>query len=165
VESRFGPVSFSVFGITDVPIPAASSLGPIAMRWPRAVFVTDLTLLATAPDLSRFLSIRIQDETFQDILIQGGDGQGNDMAADTANRLIVLEPQLPDFVRVRRFPLQRPVLDHDTWWITVTNSNAADPVTPELHFGIADGMLNRADLPWVPSQDANAPMGWKPRIP
>lgn len=138
---RFGPSSFSVRGLTDVAIPNGTSVGPIAFRFPRALFVTGL-VISTANGLASevaALEVRIQDETFQDIITTGWTEQHETGCAGlSAMQMLPNGPIAAALAVVRPYPLQRPVNVGDEWFITIGNRYAT-PVTPELHFLFDDG--------------------------
>jgi hypothetical protein len=133
MQPSFGPVSYTVGGITDVAIGAGLTLGPIRFRFPRAVFVSSIIMHERTGDPARLarLRLRIQDETSQDIITDGRSK--NTVRGATINALTCLDgPFASGLVKLRAFPIQRPVLDGDQWFISVTNDDVADRFC-ELH--------------------------------
>lgn len=129
-----GPVLFSVPGFANLLIGVGGTSGAIAFRWPRALFVTGVLWFPQTADQAHgsTLNLRIQDETFQDVI---SDGQGAVFAipGDAANGQ-----------GFRYFALQRPVLDGDTWMLTVTNTGAVERTLSGLFFTFEDGLRQSA---------------------
>jgi hypothetical protein len=136
---KSGPLRFVVPGVA-VAIPGGGAVGPITFRFPRALFVTSLLLLARsgARGDAASLRLRVQDESFADVI---ADGFGTSFSAPalSLSGLTVLDPMFADLVVVRPFVLQRPVADGDTWRFTITNTFGA-PITPELLIGFDEGL-------------------------
>jgi hypothetical protein len=133
-----GPVSFTVTAV-DAAIGAGLSVGPVAFRWPRPLFVTGVILLPTSgrhEDMAS-LRLRIQDESSQDMISDGAGGH-----KVSALELCGLRP-LPSvfggLMISRPYALQRPVNTGDQWWITIDN-RAAVSLRPELIFTFDDGV-------------------------
>lgn len=147
VEPRFGPSSYSALGITDVSIPPTSILGPVAFRFPKPVFVTGFAFHARDPEQTRFLQLRIEDETFTQILVhyglgavaEGGQPVQNAVGVQALSGLVTMGPGFSDLVRIRPFVLQRPVAALDHWYISVVNGDD-NPAIPELHFMFDQGL-------------------------
>lgn len=130
---RKGPSSYSCRGITDVSVPAGGEISAV-WRWPRALFVTGFLAHGrggTRAELAA-LTLRIQDETFQDVF---SDGQGASFARSLLSLcgLVTTGPLVDDLVMVRPWVMQRPVAAGDEWVVTVANTSGA-PIYPELHW-------------------------------
>lgn len=111
-----GPALFSVPGFQWAIVPTLGDLGPFTFRFPRNLFVTGLMALTGDGDSATLakLFIRIQDETFQDVI---SDGQGQAFEAGlTALRGLSGKP----------FPVQRPVMSGDQWIITISSLDDAE---------------------------------------
>lgn len=113
---------YRVRGISGVSVASGTTLGPIAFRFPRDVFVDGVQLLVRSGNPAELaaLEMRIQDETFSDII---SDGQGTIFTAAGA--------MLASIRGWHPFKVQRPVAVGDSWLISITN-NFATPVVPIL---------------------------------
>jgi hypothetical protein len=113
---KCGPALFSPREFAWAVVPGGGDLGPITFRFPRNLFVTGLMVLTgdgSVVDLAH-LFIRIQDETFQDVIT---DGQGTTLEAG----LLALRG-----IQGKPFPLQRPLMSGDLWLITLSNLSPND---------------------------------------
>lgn len=128
-----GPSIYRVRGVTNVSIPAATTLGPIRFRFPRAVFVTGVQLLVRSgnPADLAVLDLRISDETFQETI---SDGQGGVFSAPGV-ALASLRGWHP-------FRLQHPVAAGDEWIFRVENTRAAGAAVTPLLFLLFDEPRN-----------------------
>lgn len=121
MQPREGPLVYRVTALTDALIGAGLTLGPIEFQFPRSVFVTGISILPTSglrADMAK-LSVRIEDETFQDIIADGaGEHFGSVLSLMGTT---VIAPLFADLVLHRPFKLQRPVRSGDTWRISIRN--------------------------------------------
>jgi hypothetical protein len=142
VTPRVGPVLFIVEALR-VPLAPTTSIvagGPVAtsprppFRWPRDLFVSAASLFSSDGDPTKAaaLTLRIQDETFQDVFT---DGQGGTFAVPG---LALIGGPLPGAGApqggIKPFSLQRPVARGDQWTITITNTDTVRTITPILLF-------------------------------
>lgn len=126
---RCGPMQYSPFGLSGVSIAAAASNGPVAFRWPRAVFCTGFLLFPESGSLvdAAHLKIRIQDESFTDMITDGAGAQ------------FYAPALLLHGFGFRIFDLQRPVAAGDLWYITLANTYAAvTAIVPRLAFAFEE---------------------------
>ncbi len=138
---KVGPSLFSVRDFANVSIPAGGSVvtPQPGFRWPRALFCTGLLVIpqSGSPADAAALSVRIQTETFTDLVT---DGQGASFFAPAAamsgigNDLGFGRPMF------RPFALQRPVLDGDLWTLTVANAAGAPIITAGLFLLFDEGL-------------------------
>lgn len=141
-----GPMLYSVQGAQGLAVAAAVGAVPgtsavLRFRWPRALFCTGVALIARtglASDLST-LALRIQDESFQDVI---ADGRG----AVTIPIGVLGGPQGMGGPGVLVTPgnawlaLQRPVTDGDLWFFTITNASAGILTVAALLLRFEEGL-------------------------
>ncbi len=129
---RSGSQIYSVPGV-DVAITTGATLGPIAFRWPRPVFVVAALLLPTsglAADLAS-LRLRIEDECYAELFsdsVAGVDTPGLALCG-----ALQLSSAFSELQIGRPFVLQRPVIAGDVWRISIENTSAGT-LRPELLF-------------------------------
>lgn len=141
-----GPSLYTIRGFSGATIAAGASLGPPGSgasviqplcQWlfPRDLFVTGILVTprgaAAESDLAK-LALRIQDESFQDMISTGWQ---NDHFAN-CGALMRQPSSLSAVTRLHPFRLQRPVRSHDEWLITLRNDGAApiDVASVTLYF-------------------------------
>jgi hypothetical protein len=132
VQPRTGPVIFRLAALSDVSITAAGgTLGPYAFRFPRSLFITGISIVPRSGargDMAA-LSLRIQDQKFQDMI---ADGAGGHFASVLS--LMGTTPLATAFsplVLYRPFKLQRPVFAGDEWYFTIQNNSAGTAIKTE----------------------------------
>lgn len=116
-----GPQIFKVAGI-DAPVAGGATLGPIPFLFPRDLFVTGVLLVPTSglrADMAQ-LRLRIQDETYEDLISDGL------MTFDASVLALCGTTPLAfgafgALVVKRPFVLQRPVASGDMWRFSVRN--------------------------------------------
>lgn len=129
---REGPTVYKVIAASDAIIGAGLTLGPIEFQFPRSVFVTGISILPTSglrADTAK-LSVRIQDETFQDMISDGAGGHVGSVLSLMGTTVIA--PLFDELVLHRPFKLQRPVRSGDSWFISITNNGLTNLKTETL---------------------------------
>jgi hypothetical protein len=139
VRPQRGPVRYLV-SAADVDINGGSTL-EVDFRFPRPVFATGLLMTLRNPQ-DQYLanvSLRIQDETQQDMIFDGVGGYTGRPLAMFRTRYIDGGPFFTDLMKVRTYQLQRPVFTGDRWFFTIRNSNGEITIRPELIIEVAEG--------------------------
>jgi hypothetical protein len=141
VVPKLGPSLFSVRTFANASIPSVGSVvtPTPGFRWPRALFCTGLLLVpqSGSPADAAALSVRLQDETFADIIT---DGFGTTLRIDGCAMSGIADSLGFGRPMFRPFAFQRPVLDGDTWTISVFNASGAPIVVAGLHLLFDEGL-------------------------
>jgi len=142
MQPKLGPVLYRLAALSDVIITPGGLLGPFEFRFPRSVFVTGISIVPRSglrTDLS-LLALRIQDETFQDII---ADGKGGHFATclSLMGTTPLVAPAFGPLILHRPYALQRPVAAGDSWFLTIRNNSAAREITTETILYFDEGEM------------------------
>lgn len=124
-QPTFGPVLYSVPGLSGITLAGGSSSPAVVFTWPRDLFVSGVLLLplsGSPADLAR-LSLEVVDE-YDEQIVSDATGEG----------FTVPGLALAGF-GLRPFPLQRPVRAGQRWQMTISLEAGANE-TPTLLFWI-----------------------------